>query len=101
MSCSASGARISSAAIAAADPAFHFFPRESGSRILQEIRLSPRQLLLLPVVDRYSIGRGGELIPQILHELELLRGAQIKDRWRRCAHADSFVNCLKMLNADR
>lgn len=55
-----------------ANLAFDFFPRESGSRILLQVGLSPVQLLFLPVVDRYGFGSRREIIPQILYKLELL-----------------------------
>ena len=80
MSCSASVAMTS--LTAAAKPAFHFFPFESRGGVSQKVRLSPSQFLLLPIVDRYSLWRGGEIVPQVFYKLEFLGGAWVKDRGR-------------------
>ena len=80
------GAMINLAAMATADPAFDFFPRESGGGVLHQVGLSPFQFLFLPVMDRYGLGGRRQIIPQVLYELEFLRRTQIKDG-SRCSAA--------------
>src|SRR5262249_19788070 len=78
MSCSASGARMSSAAMVAADPPLDLVPGQPGSRVAHQVGLAPGQLLLLPVVDR-NLGRSRcQIVPEILHQLEFLRRAQVE-----------------------
>src|SRR5438874_600801 len=56
MSCSASGARISSAIIAAPHSALDLLPGQSRGQVLQQVGLPPGEFLLLPVVDRHRLG---------------------------------------------
>src|ERR1017187_604442 len=67
--------------------ALHFFPWQPQRRVFQEIQFPARQLLLLPIVDWYGLWRGRKLVPQIFDKLELLGGAEIKDR--RWVHSGS------------
>ena len=39
-------------------------------------------------MDWYHFWSGCEVIPQILHELKLLRWAQVEDRWRCWVHSN-------------
>src|SRR5436309_3062629 len=80
MSCCASGAMVSSAAMLAPNATFDFFPAQAGSRVVQEVGLAARQFFLLPVVDWDGLGRGGQVIPEILDEVEFFRGTQIENR---------------------
>src|SRR6266480_3495174 len=83
MSCSTSGAMISSAAMATDDPPPYFFPRKTGSRVVPEICFPTCQFLYLPVVDWHCFRRCREVIPKIFHKLQFLRGAQIENVHRR------------------
>src|SRR4051812_37892779 len=71
MSCSASGAMMSSAAIAAANPPLDLVPGEPRRRVVQEVGLPPGQFLLLPVVDGDCLGRCRQVIPEVFDQLEL------------------------------
>jgi hypothetical protein len=70
---------INSAAITTSDPSFDFFPRESGDGVLDKVGLSPGQLRFLPIMNWYRFGSSSKVIPQIFHELDLFRWAQIKN----------------------
>jgi len=86
---STSGAMISLMVMTAANPALDRFPRKSRAGVFPQVGFSAGQLLFLPVVDRYGLGTSGEVIPQILYKLELLRRAQVKHRRRRSIHCDA------------
>ena len=90
-----SGAMIDSASITASDPLFDFFPLESGSRALHEVGLSPGQLFLLPVMNWYRFWSGRKIIPQVFHELEFFRRAQIKDRRIGWVHLQSSCDYVQ------
>ena len=78
---------INSAAIAATNPALHFFPREAGCRVLLEVGRSALQFVQLPVVDGNVVGVGSEIVPEILNELKFLRRTQVENRRLLHAHA--------------
>ncbi len=77
-----------SAAIAAANPAPDLAPSGPGCRVLDQGRLSSRQLLSLPVLNRHDVRRRRKVVPQVLDLLQFLRFAQIEYRWRRWIHAN-------------
>ena len=39
----------------------------------------------------YGFGAGCQVVPQILHKLKLLRGAEIENRWRGWIHPDPRI----------
>src|SRR5262249_51135319 len=77
-SCSASG-RSSISAMAGANPPLRLLPGNRPLRVLTEGGLSARQLFLLPVVDRHSIGIRGDAVPEGLQELEVFGKLQIEE----------------------
>jgi hypothetical protein len=56
------------------------FPGQTRSLVLQQILVPTREFSPLPFVDRDTFGIGREIVPKILHKLQLLRGAEFKDR---------------------
>jgi hypothetical protein len=54
-------------------------PGESRRRVVKQVGFTPGKLILLPVMHRYALGCGREVIPEIFDELEFLRRAQIED----------------------
>jgi len=89
------------AAMATADPAFDFLPRESGGRVLHQVGFSPVQFLFLPVMDRYGFGGRRKIIPQILYEPKLLRRTQVKDGGRSTVHSDTPAICFQFSRRER
>src|SRR4051794_35797237 len=79
----------SSAAMAASNPPLDLLPGQAGCRIVAEIGFAPFQLLDLPVVDRDVLGSRRQVVPEIFDELQLLRGAEVEDRFARPIHVSS------------
>ena len=80
-SASASGENRNSAAMAAG-PLLDFIPGKSRPRVLLEPRSTPFEFCALPLVHRYGAWVGRQIVPQILHQLQLLGRTQIEDRHR-------------------
>lgn len=72
--------------MAAANPSLHFFPSKLGNGSGGKALLAPVQLLLLPVRDRNIRRVGGQIVPQIFHQLELLRRSKVEDGNKRRIH---------------
>src|SRR5580658_6571298 len=84
---SASGAKTRLTAMPGARPLLHVLPGQPRGRVFQEVRLSARKFLLLPVVNRHCLRRASKVIPEVLYQLKLLGRAEVKDRWSRVAHS--------------
>ena len=69
------GATIGLVAMAAPHPALNILPGKSRGWVLEEVNLSPGEIILVPAVDWHFVGRGRHVIPEILDEPEFLRRA--------------------------
>src|SRR4051812_42570115 len=79
MSCSASGTSISSAAISDSNPGFHVPPRNAREWLIDQIGLAPCELLFLPLVNRNIRWDSGEIVPEVLDQLQFFWRSQIKE----------------------
>jgi hypothetical protein len=80
---------IGLAAMSGADSPLDFFPGEAGRWILHEVCFTPVEFFLLPIVDWHGFRRRRKVIPQILHQLELLGWAEVEDGIRVLGHGIS------------
>ena len=84
---------IEEADIAITHLSFDLVPPKPGCRIAHQAGLSPIQFLNLPVWHR-NVRRGrGQIVPEVLHKLELLRGAQVEDGNSVLARRDGSFTC--------
>jgi len=67
---------------------------QSRAGVFQEIGPAC-QFLLLPVINGHIFGSAREVVPKILHELELFGWAQVKDGWLARIHRVPTANCVK------
>src|SRR4051794_17050836 len=88
-SCSASGAITSLTAMTASHAPLHLLPAQPCCRIVLEVRLSPREFFFLPLVDRDSLRGGGDVIPKVFDELELLGQREVENRGNLGRHSFS------------
>src|SRR5690242_19577026 len=88
-SAAASGAMMSSAAMAAANPPLDLLPGQARCRIIPEVGFASFQLLDLPVVDRNVLGSRRQVVPEVFDELQLLLGAQVEERFVHPVHDSS------------
>ena len=98
MSCATSDAITSSAAMMPADPPLHLVPGKSRCRIAIQIGLPSIQLFYLPIRYGNIRGRGGEIVPEILHQLELLGWAKIEYGSRALVHGNRSVSYGSILS---
>ena len=78
--CKFMGATIGLVAMAAPHPVLNILPGKNRGWVLEQVSLSPGEIILVPAVDWHFVGRGRQVIPEILDEPEFLRRAQVEDR---------------------
>ena len=78
--------QIRSASMSFSDPRDDLFPREPRGGSILQVRMTPVELFLLPIVDGDILGVRGEVIPEVFDQPELLGGAEVEDRGRFVAH---------------
>ena len=80
-SSAASGAkRTSTATVQFPKPSGHLIPRQGRLWTGGETAAAPLNLCKLPLVDRHVFRAAGDIIPEILNQLEFLGGREAEDR---------------------
>src|SRR5262245_26769625 len=61
--------------------------------MLQEVFLSPGKLLSLPLMDGHRLGSGRQVVPEVLHQLELFGRGKIENGGNGRVHEIGSGNC--------